>query len=50
MKQAPIPTCLLLNIGGVLPTNGWDHPFRSPRAPLATLGLQNHEGTGNESG
>ncbi|MDQ6735777.1 MAG: HAD family phosphatase, partial [Nitrospirota bacterium] len=28
MKKAPAITCLLLDIGGVLLTNGWDHHAR----------------------
>ena len=32
MKQAPIPTCLFLDIGGVLLTDGWDHHSRERAA------------------
>ena len=32
MKQAPITTCLFLDIGGVLLTNGWDHHSRERAA------------------
>jgi hypothetical protein len=28
MKQAPIPTCLFLDIGGVLHFDGWGHHSR----------------------
>lgn len=28
MKQVPVTTCLLLDIGGVLLTDGWDHHSR----------------------
>lgn len=32
MKQAPDITCLFVDIGGVLLTNGWDHPAREQAA------------------
>ncbi len=32
MKQAPIATCLCLDIGGVLLTDGWDHHSREGAA------------------
>ena len=32
MKQAPITTCLFLDIGGVLLTDGWDHHARERAA------------------
>jgi putative hydrolase of the HAD superfamily len=32
MKQAPVPTCLFLDIGGVLLTDGWDHHSRERAA------------------
>jgi putative hydrolase of the HAD superfamily len=32
MKQAPITTCLFLDIGGVLLTDGWDHLSRERAA------------------
>ena len=32
MKQAPIITCLFLDIGGVLLTDGWDHHSRERAA------------------
>jgi putative hydrolase of the HAD superfamily len=32
MKHAPVPTCLFLDIGGVLLTDGWDHHGRERAA------------------
>lgn len=32
MKQTPIPTCLFLDIGGVLLTDGWNHHSRERAA------------------
>ena len=32
MTQAPLPTCLFLDIGGVLLTDGWDHHSRERAA------------------
>src|SRR5665213_246085 len=32
MKQASIPTCLFVDIGGVLLTDGWNHHFRERAA------------------
>ena len=32
MTQAPITTCLFLDIGGVLLTDGWDHHSRERAA------------------
>jgi putative hydrolase of the HAD superfamily len=37
MKQAPVPTCLFLDIGGVLLTNGWDHHSRERAANYFNL-------------
>ena len=48
MKTKTKITCLFLDIGGVLLTNGWDHHARR-RAALAALGLKAEEGGGDES-
>ena len=34
MKEAPAITCLFLDIGGVLLTNGWDHEARGRAATI----------------
>jgi putative hydrolase of the HAD superfamily len=39
MNQAPITTCLFLDIGGVLLTNGWDHEARERAASEFNLDL-----------
>jgi len=39
MKQAPAVTCLFLDIGGVLLTNGWDHHARQRAASNFKLDL-----------
>lgn len=44
MKQAPAITCLLLDIGGVLLTNGWDHPARMRAAAQFKLPPDEMEG------
>jgi putative hydrolase of the HAD superfamily len=37
MKQAQLPTCLFLDIGGVLLTDGWDHHSRERAATNFSL-------------
>jgi putative hydrolase of the HAD superfamily len=44
MNQAPITTCLFLDIGGVLLTNGWDHEARERAASEFNLDLAEIEG------
>jgi len=44
MKKAPAFTCLLLDIGGVLLTNGWDHPARMRAAARFKLPEAEMEG------
>jgi hypothetical protein len=43
MKKATAITCVFLDIGGVLLTDGWDHHARKP------FGLQNDEGVIHET-
>ena len=43
MKQAPAITCLFLDIGGVLLTNGWDHHARKRAATHFKLELAEME-------
>jgi putative hydrolase of the HAD superfamily len=38
MKQSPVPTCLFLDIGGVLLDDGWDHHSRERAATHFKLG------------
>jgi hypothetical protein len=40
MKKAPAITCLFVDIGGVLLTNGWDQHARSFGASCASRGPQ----------
>ena len=45
-------TCLFLDIGGVLLTNGWDHPALKRAAAtfkLASIGLRTDEGVSHET-
>jgi putative hydrolase of the HAD superfamily len=44
MKQAPITTCLFLDIGGVLLTDGWDHRSRKRAATHFKLDWAEIEG------
>lgn len=44
MTQAPIPTCLFLDIGGVLLTDGWDHQSRERAATHFNLDWAEMEG------
>ena len=44
MKKATATTCIFLDIGGVLLTNGWDHHARKRAAKLASFGLRIDEG------
>jgi putative hydrolase of the HAD superfamily len=44
MKQATVITCLFLDIGGVLLTNGWDHHARERAATNFKLNLAEMEG------
>jgi putative hydrolase of the HAD superfamily len=39
MKKATAITCVFLDIGGVLLTNGWDHHARKRAAKTFKLGL-----------
>jgi putative hydrolase of the HAD superfamily len=43
MKNVPAVTCLFLDIGGVLLTNGWDHLARKRAATMFALGLPEME-------
>jgi putative hydrolase of the HAD superfamily len=44
MKKAPAITCVFLDIGGVLLTNGWDHHARKRAAKNFKLDLAEMEG------
>jgi len=43
MKKATAITCAFLDIGGVLPTNGWDHHARKRAATKFKLELAEME-------